>query len=183
MSEIKKLLTQLKAEYDQSPLGQGTDFPSSLENTWSEKQYVKTQEGNIESSPLDSLLADVKAELATHTSQPQPPVDLLQLSPPLSQPLPQIETNVIQELQTEYQQQECLAQQNRQGQEQEQQRLEAQRQQRKRQALQQKAQDWLKRLNPNSEEGRWFEEFSYSHKSKLEAAMDYLEALRESGLR
>lgn len=55
-----------------------------------------------------------------------------------------------------------------------------QREQRKREALTQEANEWLKKLNPRSEEGRWFEEFSYSYPSKLEAAIDYLQALRET---
>jgi FMN phosphatase YigB (HAD superfamily) len=55
-----------------------------------------------------------------------------------------------------------------------------QRRQRRREALTQEATEWLKNLNPRSEEGRWFEEFSYSYPSKLEAAIDYLEALRET---
>ena len=49
-------------------------------------------------------------------------------------------------------------------------------------ALRDKAQQWLKNLNPQSEEGRWFEEFSYSYEDKIQAAIDYLEAMRETGL-
>ena len=53
---------------------------------------------------------------------------------------------------------------------------------RRKKALREKAQQWLKNLNPRSEEGKWFEEFSYSYEDKLQAAIDYLEAMRESGL-
>lgn len=53
---------------------------------------------------------------------------------------------------------------------------------RRKAALKEKAQEWLKNLNPRSEEARWFEEFSYSYDSKLQAAIDYLEAMRETGL-
>ncbi len=53
---------------------------------------------------------------------------------------------------------------------------------RRKQALREKAQQWLKNLNLRSEEGKWFEEFSYSYEDKLQAAIDYLEAMRESGL-
>jgi hypothetical protein len=55
-----------------------------------------------------------------------------------------------------------------------------QRRKRKREALTQEATEWLKKLSPRSEEGLWFEEFAYSYPSKLEAAIDYLEALRET---
>lgn len=56
------------------------------------------------------------------------------------------------------------------------------REQKRQQAMQANAQQWLNKLNPNSEEGRWFEEFSYSYDTKLKAAIDYLEAMKESGL-
>lgn len=56
------------------------------------------------------------------------------------------------------------------------------REQRRKEALRETARQWLKNLNPRSEEGKWFEEFSYSYEDKLQAAIDYLEALRETGL-
>jgi hypothetical protein len=62
---------------------------------------------------------------------------------------------------------------------QERQKAEALKQKRKREALTKKAQQWLDELEPKSEEGRWFEDFSYSYDSPLEAAITYLEALGE----
>ena len=62
------------------------------------------------------------------------------------------------------------------------QKREAMRERRRKEALREKAQQWLKNLDLRSEEGRWFEEFSYSYEDKLQAAIDYLEAMRESGL-
>ena len=56
------------------------------------------------------------------------------------------------------------------------------RERRRKEAMREKAQQWLKNLNPRSEEGRWFEEFSYSYEDKLQAAIDYLEAMRETGM-
>ncbi len=47
----------------------------------------------------------------------------------------------------------------------------------KREELTHKAQSWLKNLNPNSDEGFWFSQFAMSYNSKLEAAIDYLQAL------
>lgn len=49
--------------------------------------------------------------------------------------------------------------------------------QRRRKQLTIKAQEWLKNLDSNSDEGFWFEQFAYSYENKLEAAIDYLEAL------
>jgi hypothetical protein len=83
----------------------------------------------------------------------------------------------LQENERRRQQQE----RQRQRQEQEKQhRLEALRQQR-RAELAGKAQKWLKQLNPKSEEGRWFDEFACGYESRLEAAIDYLEALQSVG--
>lgn len=56
------------------------------------------------------------------------------------------------------------------------------RERKRKEALREKAKQWLKTLNPRSEEGQWFEEFSYSYEDKLQAAVDYLEAMRETGL-
>ena len=56
------------------------------------------------------------------------------------------------------------------------------RERRRKAALREKAQQWLKNLDLRSEEGKWFEEFSYSYEDKLQAAIDYLEAMRETGL-
>ncbi|WP_083260351.1 salt stress protein, Slr1339 family [Cyanobacterium sp. IPPAS B-1200] len=47
----------------------------------------------------------------------------------------------------------------------------------KREELTKKAQIWLKNLNPNSDEGFWFSQFAMSYDSKLQAAIDYLNAL------
>jgi len=56
------------------------------------------------------------------------------------------------------------------------------RKRRRKEALREDAKEWLARLDPKSEEGKWFQEFSYSYENKLQAAVDYLEALRETGL-
>ena len=53
---------------------------------------------------------------------------------------------------------------------------------RRKEALREDAKKWLEKLDPRSEEGKWFKEFSYSYENKLQAAIDYLEAMRETGL-
>ncbi|WP_052128717.1 salt stress protein, Slr1339 family [Neosynechococcus sphagnicola] len=65
-----------------------------------------------------------------------------------------------------------------QQQEPEQQRRLEQAKTKRREKLAEQARTWLKSFNPDSEEGRWFEEFSASYDSQLEAAIDYLEALQ-----
>ena len=61
--------------------------------------------------------------------------------------------------------------------------LKRQRQQELREKAQQElrshAQRWLETLDPTSTEGRWFEELGCNYDSRLDAAIAYLEALRE----
>ena len=42
------------------------------------------------------------------------------------------------------------------------------------------AETWLNDLDPNSDEGFWFESFAINYPSKLEAALDYLDAMEQS---
>ncbi|WP_013323832.1 salt stress protein, Slr1339 family [Gloeothece verrucosa] len=91
------------------------------------------------------------------------------------------QNDLLQDLQKEFQEQEKLLAQRQQQEQLEKQRLQEQREQRKKLALTRQATEWLNKLDRKSEEGRWFEEFSYSYDSKLQAAIHYLEALRESG--
>jgi FMN phosphatase YigB (HAD superfamily) len=82
----------------------------------------------------------------------------------------------------EQQQQQELqaAEQTRQQQEREKQRRLEQLRQQRRAELAQQAEIWLKQVNPRTEEGLWFEEFACGYESRLEAAIDYLEALQEA---
>ncbi|AFY79306.1 hypothetical protein Ple7327_4175 [Pleurocapsa sp. PCC 7327] len=151
MDEMENLLAQLKAEYEQNQLASPSSEPTR-------------------SQPLiDNLLAEVKAELeAPKNYSPQP----LQSTSPATV-ASSSDNRVLQDIQAEYREKERLERERQQQELRE-------RRQRKRQALRQQAQEWLKKLNPRSEEGMWFEEFSYAYDNKLEAAIDYLEALRES---
>ncbi|MEM8721998.1 MAG: hypothetical protein AAGE84_22345 [Cyanobacteria bacterium P01_G01_bin.39] len=56
------------------------------------------------------------------------------------------------------------------------------RERKRKEALREEAKEWLVKLDPRSEEGKWFKEFSYSYENKLQAAIDYLDAMRETGL-
>jgi hypothetical protein len=179
MTDIDDLLAELKAEYE--PAKPATISPEKKSSSPSPTNPAKP------TSPLNNLLADVKAEIAEEKPQSQSSFyssTIPTQSPASVSPSPQI-NHLLDDLQTEYQEQEQLERQEQEKRQKqaalEQQRLEQQRQQRKRQALSREAQTWLKQLNPKSEEGRWFEGFSYSYESKLDAAIAYLEALRETG--
>jgi len=41
------------------------------------------------------------------------------------------------------------------------------------------AQVWLKKLDKNSDEGFWFDRFAFKYDSRIEAAIDYLQAVKE----
>ncbi len=159
MESIDDLLAQVKAEYQEKELGlkpkkqplfQKEEFQSPRPAS-STYQAPPTQ-SNFLSSAEESLLADVKAEFE--------------------------EKERAEELKRQQQLKE--EQLRKEQQQREEQLREEHRRQRKREALAKEAAEWLKTLNPRSEEGRWFEEFSYSYPSKLEAAIDYLDALRET---
>lgn len=120
--------------------------------------------------PTDDLLAQLKAEF---TEQEQQAAALRQQQ--LQEEQQRLERQRHEAQLQEQQERDRQAQQLREAQLREQ-----QKQERKRQALKKEAEVWLKKLHPNTEEGRWFEEFSYNYPSKLEAAIDYLAALKET---
>lgn len=159
---------------------------------------------------IDDLLAQVKAEYQEQNPgvkpNQQPLVSETEIqSPPSPPPIfptyqsPSVAKNTVSlaedsllaEVRAEFEEQERTEELKRQQQLREEQlrheqqlraeQLRAeQRRKRRREALAREATEWLKKLNPRSEEGLWFEEFSYSYPSKLEAAIDYLEALRDT---
>ncbi len=158
MESIDDLLAQVKAEYQEKESGlKPQKQPLLNEEEFkspppASSTYLQSTPGQCLSAAEENLLADVRAEFE--------------------------EKERAEELKRQQQLREeqlCKEQQLREAQ-----LREEQRRQRKREALTQEATDWLKKLNPRSEEGRWFEEFSYSYPSKLEAAIDYLAALRET---
>lgn len=159
MESIDDLLAQVKAEYQeketevppkQQPLFQEEEFQSLPQ--MSSTYQSQPSPSNLVTSAEESLLAEVRAEVE--------------------------ERERAEKL--EKQQQLKAEQQRKEQQQREEQLRIQQREKRRREALVQEAKEWLKNLNPRSEEGLWFEEFSYSYPSKLEAAIDYLQALRET---
>jgi hypothetical protein len=145
---------------------------------------------------IDDLLAQVKAEYQEQEQAKQPKQKPLfqeeefKSPPPVSstyQPQPSqqnwvsaAEDNLLAQVKAEFEEQQRAEELKRQQQLREEQLLKEQRRKREREALTQEATEWLKNLNLRSEEGLWFEEFAYSYPSKLEAAIDYLQALRET---
>ncbi len=156
MGEMDELLAQLKAEYAQP------------EKSPTSPSLPKKQPQSGTTKPIDNLLAEVKAEFEGEPAKLEQKRSQSTINPKnLSSSQNQTKSdNLIQDLQ-----QEDKAERERKQQDRERRRTEA---------LKQKAREWLDNLDPKSDEGLWFEEFAYAYESKLEAAVDYLQALRES---
>jgi len=161
MESIDDLLAQIKAEYQEKEPGINSQKPPLLHKEEFKSPppvsstYVtqSTQRTSL-SSAEENLLADVKAEFE--------------------------ERERAEALKRQQQQRE---EQLRKEQQLKEEKLkEEQRRQKEREVLEQEAAEWLRNLNPRSEEGRWFEEFSFSYPSKLDAAIEYLLALRDTYL-
>lgn len=202
------LLAQLKAEYEekdnpkQPPKPQLLPIESSPEITVvpSHQTTQVSHTTSFLSRSEEQLLADIKSEFEEQekakglTSQQQSHSEQqrVKLSPQLPV-LPKHQTQVshttsflsrseeqlLTDVKSEFEEQEKAAELKRQQQLQEEQRRQEKIKEQQKQALIQEAEEWLKKLKSRSEEGLWFEEFAYSYPSKLEAAIDYLQALKE----
>ena len=140
---------------------------------------------------IDRLLADIKAEYeekdkpaevknppALKAEKPEKPTYLPPAPPKTKNLYPLSEYSLIGELKAEYEERDKAEEMKRQQQLQEEQRRQQQLLEQQRHKLTLAAQEWLKELEPLSDEGLWFEELAGKYPSRLEAAIDYLQALR-----
>ncbi|MGK7953229.1 MAG: hypothetical protein AB4368_31705 [Xenococcaceae cyanobacterium] len=177
MNEMDDLLAQIKAEYEPKK-------PSSLAKTKQNKSQKNLEDQS--DRELDNILSDLETEFTREKPQnkgksPQNSTRSVVKTESFSTRSPStFNNNLLEDLKEEYQEKDREVQKRKQQELQEQQRREQQKKQRRRQALRQEAQKWLQNLDLNTDEGLWFEEFSYAYDSKLEAAIDYLEAIRET---
>ncbi len=205
MESIDDLLADIKGEYEekekpktpkkQQPL---KEEPSTqLPQIPAHQTQVYWQKNVAPSSPEDNLLAEIKAEYQ-EKAQPKPakeqqpfPEKRSPQLPPLPPRQAQVswqktivsssaENSLLVELKAEVEEKQKEEELKRQQQLKEEQLRQERIKQQQRQALTKEAQEWLKKLNIRSAEGLWFEEFAYDYPSKLEAAIDYLQALRET---
>ncbi len=123
---------------------------------------------------IDKLLAELKTEYdepATPQQPPPPAKIFIQPSPKSSSSI----DNLLAELKADFVEKEA-AQELRKQQELEQERIQQEKLKAQQlEALQKQAKDWLKKLDPLSAEGLWFEKFAESYSSKLEAGIEYLQ--------
>jgi hypothetical protein len=170
-SELDNFLDEVKAKFETTPLNSKSN--SEVEDLLAEfknKQEKRAKSREKSSPGMEDFLAELKTEFAEKK---------LRRQDDLSKSLSRSNERSIERIQSEYKQKKQTEERSKQQENLEQIKLEELKKQRKRNALTQKAQEWLKNLDPTSDEGLWFEEFSYAYESKLEAAIDYLEALGE----
>ena len=196
MESMDDLLAQLKAEYEgkDNPKTPPKQQPLPVEPT---PQSTVVQAYQTQMSPTktslspaeEKLLADIKSELENPGKAEQQrlqsnlhlsvvPTYQTQVSPTTSF-LSRSEEQLLTDLKSEFEEQEKAKALKREQELQEERRRQEQIKQQEKQALIKEAEQWLKKLKPRSEEGLWFEEFAYGYPSKLEAAIDYLQALKE----
>ncbi|MCL1464293.1 salt stress protein, Slr1339 family [Argonema galeatum] len=206
MESIDDLLADIKAEYEekekpktpkkQQPLKE--ERSPQLPQIPAPQTQVYWQNNLSRSSPEDNLLAEIKAEFEEQNkpsqAKKQPTLkweESRQQLPSVPLPLEQVswqktivpssaENSLLVELKAEVEEKQKEEELKKQQQLKEEQLRQEQIKQQQRQALTKEAQEWLKKLNIRSAEGLWFEEFAYDYPSKLEAAIDYLQALRET---
>lgn len=184
MSEMDEFLEQLKAEYKPKKPPSSSSKAASSASPLSQKSHQNLD--SPKDRQVDNILAELKSEFTTKKPpekkiSPQKQVKPTSVSRSSSKrSTPTYNDNLLAEIKGEYQAEIKAEQQRKQRELLEEQRREQAKEQRRRQALKKEAQEWLKTIDLKSDEGLWFEEFSYSYDSKLEAAIDYLQAIRET---
>ncbi|MCT7978358.1 salt stress protein, Slr1339 family [Laspinema olomoucense] len=172
MDSIEKLLGEIKAETQNS----GPKFPEQMEANRTHKAA-----NSLSANPpqlmynLDSLLEKVESEAKEHKVQPfvnVQPIELEVTSKGLGGHLDQLFGDLKQEFEAQEQAEQLKREQERQEEAKKLERLK----QKQREELAKRAQEWLKKLDPYSDEGFWFGQFAEHYSSKLEAAIAYLEA-------
>lgn len=144
---------------------------------------------------IDDLLAQIKSEYQEQQPEPnkKPPLFLEEelnvpsaIDPTIQPQLGSItwlssaEENLLAEIKAEFEEQDYIEEHKKEQQRQAEQQKAEQERNRQRESLIKDATEWLKTLDPHSEEGLWFEELAYSYPSKLDAAMEYLQTLRQN---
>lgn len=172
MDPIEKLLAQIKAE-NEHPRPKSPDQVEA-------KPAPKAGNSPSPNSPklmynLDSLLEKVQSEAKEPKVQPPltvQPIALESTSKGLGGHLDQLFGDVKEEFEAQEQAEQLKREQERQEEAKKLERLKQQ----QREGLAKRAQEWLKKLDPYSDEGFWFGQFAEHYSSKLEAAIAYLEA-------
>lgn len=162
------LLTEIQVKFQNkktrsnSKESSSQDLLTEIESKFEQQQSKKNQK-KVNSS---NLLTDIEKEFQQKKS-----------SSNINQKSTIAEQNLDNIAQTYAKKQAEIKQQNKTENLEEIRRKELEKQRQEKQLIRQ-AEQWLKNLDPYSDEGFWFEQFALSYASKLEAAIDYLRALQ-----
>ncbi len=160
---VDELLNQVKSKY---------------KNKQSDSPQVKESNPLEENNQTEKLLAKIKCQLtdSKKSNINEKSIKAIQEEIKNKQQLVNQSDSILTELKNKYENKK-ISPDNNFDQNQEEIRYAEQRRQQQRKLLTRQAEQWLKNLDVTSDEGFWFEEFSTSYPSKLEAAIDYLLAL------
>ncbi|MEG4855980.1 hypothetical protein QUB75_00185 [Microcoleus sp. K1-B6] len=159
MESIDRLLGELKAEYQASQKNAELKTQAPVPAQAPSNSTFKTSDINLYASPLDKDLAQIKAEYEAQNKAQEAASQ---------QPLKA-------EHEAQNQAQEVALQEQQPAEKVAGQQLDVQTH---RQKVRQ-AQVWLKKLDKNSDEGYWFDQFAFKYSSRIDAAIDYLQAVNE----
>lgn len=182
MDEIDKLLASLQSKPPATPPVTPSSIPQETNAVEKPPRSIEDLLAQLSETSKQHVRDRLTSPAPSHDSLPPPP-DLP--PPPVAPPQPLLETvkDYYQEHDREQQrlqaEQQRIAHEQQQQQQREAEQRRAQLRENRRQALVNSANTWLKHLDPQSKEGLWFEEFACHYPSRLEAAIEYLEALQE----
>ncbi|MEG3902198.1 hypothetical protein QUB19_08570 [Microcoleus sp. B4-C5] len=159
MESIERLLGELKAEYQASQKNAELKTQAPVPAQAPANPTFKTSDINLYASPLDKDLAQIKAEYEAQNKAQE-----VALPEPLKA-----------ENQAQNKAQEVALQEPQPAEKVAVPQLDVQTH---RQKVRQ-AQVWLKKLDKNSDEGYWFDQFAFKYSSRIDAAIDYLQVVNE----
>ncbi|MEG4816209.1 salt stress protein, Slr1339 family [Microcoleus sp. K5-D4] len=159
MESIERLLGELKAEYQASQKIAELKSQAPAQAQTPSNATFKTSDINLYASPLDKDLAQIKAEYESQNKAQE----VASLQPLKAEHETQNKAQEVASLQPQPAEKVAEPQ------------LDVQTH---RQKVRQ-AQVWLKKLDKNSDEGYWFDQFAFKYSSRIDAAIDYLQAVNE----
>lgn len=200
MDSIDRLLAELKANHNQpfssdaSSECSSSSIPPSVECSTAPPLSLEQLLNQLDEGSKQAVRSELSTQAQTKHLQPTEPgitatPSSTIMSADLAMQSGSPEDSLLSQLKFQYDsqdkaqalrqaQEQHQAEQQRQHQEQEKQRRLAALRTQRRAQLAEQARTWLKQLNPKSDEGLWFDEFACGYDSRMEAAIDYLEALQ-----
>ncbi|MEG5038417.1 MULTISPECIES: salt stress protein, Slr1339 family [unclassified Microcoleus] len=159
MESIERLLGELKAEYQASQKIAELKSQAPAQAQAPSNATFKTSDINLYASPLDRDLAQIKAEYESQNKAQEAasrePLKAEHEAQNKAQEVASLEPRPAEKVAGPQLDVQTHRQKVRQ------------------------AQVWLKKLDKNSDEGYWFDQFAFRYSSRIDAAIDYLQAVNE----